>query len=219
MKIMLLLIFIVNLYANTIYIKTIEVLSNLKQTKYRHYRNGFVISKDKIFVDCSGFVDYIINSVNPLLYQKMLRKSKHSCYRVLASDYVDFFKNHTFKEFKIINSVKDIQKGDIIAYKLYDCIIPKRCKNQNKIIYLTKCIKFKHHKCIRRQNTGHVFIALDAPKKQKNKWILKVADSTMHLHKNDSRIHSGVGYGYIFLHDGYIQIRHKKISIYIGRIR
>ena len=137
----------------------------------------------------------------------------------MAADYVDFFKNHEFKEFKTINNIKNIQKGDIIAYKSHSTNIPKRCKNSQKIIYLTRCIKFKNHHCIRRKNTGHVFIALSTPKRYKNKWILKVADSTAYLHKNDSRTHSGIGYGYIFLHENYIKIHKRKIYIYIGRLK
>ncbi len=207
----------ISLFANPIYLKTIEVLSNLKHTEYKHYRDGFIVTKDTLFVDCSGFVDFIIKSIDKNLYKKMLQKSQHSCYRVLATDYVYFFKHHAFKEFKTIALVKEIQKGDIIAYKLYNGVFIKKCQN-GKIIYLTKCLKNKYHKCIRRQNTGHVFIALSKPKRYKNKWILKVADSTTHLHKNDSRIHNGVGSGYIFLYKNYIQIHRKTIPIYIGRL-
>ncbi len=218
MKWILILLFSLNLYSNEIYTKTIDILSNIQYTKYRHYRDGFVISKHRMDIDCSGFVDYIIHSINPSLYAKMLKKSKYSCNRVMAADYVDFFKNNQFKEFKVINNVKDIQKGDIIAYKLHNGVVAKKCKN-NKIIFLTKCKRFNHNKCVRRENTGHIFIALSTPKKYQNKWILKVADSTTHLHKNDSRTHSGVGYGYIFLHQKYIQIHKRKIPIYIGRLR
>jgi len=216
MRLFIFFIFIINLYANAIYDKTINILNNLKETGYRHH--NFIITKDKIFVDCRGFVDYIVKSEYPSLYSKMKQLSNHSCRRVLAADYVEFFKNHTFNESQTINFVKDIQKGDIIAYKLHNAYIQRRCKN-GKIIYLTKCKRYYNHKCILRQNTGHVFIALDTPKKYKNYYLLKIADSTTFLHHNDSRTHSGVGYGYIILHDYYIKIHHKKIPLYIGRLK
>jgi hypothetical protein len=141
------------------------ILGTIKATSYQHQTQ--VYAKDGIYkVDCSGFVDYILEQVAPEHYRQIPYQS-HG--RPLARDFYDYFISLPTRDrgeiggWCRIEKLRQAQRGDILAYK-----------------YTPQVRKIKG-------TTGHVLIFFSKPEKLENgEYLVLVVDSAQSAHGDDS---------------------------------
>lgn len=171
----------------------VRELRAMKSTRYRHKTN--VDEAAGLFeFDCSGFVAYALAVTHPsalaaIPLPAMSDGAKKSKRRPKAEQFATFFaglaENATDGAWTRVARASQLQAGDVIAW-----LRPSEVDNGN---------------------TGHVVIALDAPKKiaatkpvraigGSAEWLVRVVDSTESPHADDARVAdevTGLGTGTI----------------------
>jgi hypothetical protein len=117
-------------------------------------------------VDCSGFVDYAVRRVLPEAYDKIPHPSTA---RPLAGDWYSYlrerYQSASTQEsirWREIRHVGELRPGDLVVW-----LKPEDSASDN---------------------TGHIMFVLASPTRGRaGEWLIKIADSTMSPHANDTR--------------------------------
>lgn len=151
--------------------KTIDSLS------YSHYKMGgskFDTQKGVYIVDCSNYVDQILQAVSPHAYLSLVNSS--GAETPTTRNYYDFFSDLSDQPFwGKVDDVENLRPGDIIV--------------------------FRYKKRRHGATSGHVMVVMDKPIRDNDTFLVRVADSAPVGHSEDTRpAHvSGIGIGTLLL--------------------
>lgn len=153
--------------------KTVETLS------YSVYKLGgthFDAARGVYIVDCSEYVDYLLQKIHPHAYSSLVRYE--GVYKPTTIHYYDFFKelsSETNNYWNKVEEVKQLEPGDILVFRN------------------------KHHP--RNAVAGHIMVVMDKPIPDMGNYLVRVADSAPVGHSEDTRIShvSGIGIGTLLL--------------------
>lgn len=151
--------------------KTIDSIS------YSHYKMGgsqFDTSKGVYIVDCSNYVDQILQAVSPHAYMSLVNSSGSDT--PTTQHYYNFFSDLSDDPYwDRVEDVGNLRAGDIIVFR------------------------YKKHR--RSATRGHVMVVMDKPIRAGNAFLVRVADSAPARHSQDTRpAHtSGIGIGTLVL--------------------
>jgi hypothetical protein len=151
-----------------------KMISDFKVTRYSH--KTFIDRDQSICeVDCSGFVVALLKQTSPDHLRQIATHHK----RPLAEDFFETFQPDragTRRGWKPIGQLKQVEPGDVIAW-----------------------VKLDREP---GDNTGHVMLVEEKPVADgPNQFRVRVLDSTLHGHGQDSRVEgqSGIGRGTIWI--------------------
>ena len=152
-----------------------RIVDTLKHTKYQH-KTHIDEETATFYVDCSGFVSYVLQRVAPERYAEVPKEATHD--RPRAFKYYEFFASlpgEPTKGWRLLENLRKCRRGDIIAWK-FKQIEPGK-------------------------DTGHVLIVAGEPESLTDGNVaVPVYDSAATPHFDDSRdvsgeAHPGVGSG------------------------
>lgn len=146
------------------------VNKTLENMHYTHYQMGgskFDQSHGIYITDCSGYVNRLLNQVNPAAYFSLVRGTGSS--RPNSEDFYNFFNNLAFRStqhWRKVDDASSLEAGDILV--------------------------FRHG-----WHGGHVMVVMNKPIRHNDVLEVRVADSASSGHSRDTRpAHvSGIGVG------------------------
>lgn len=153
-----------------------KTVDNLHYSSYKLGGKRFDPERGVYIVDCSNFVDNVLQNVYPDAYSNLVNSvgadspaSQH--YFNFFHDLVDESDSHWNK----INDVEKLQPGDILVF---------RYKNSRGT-----------------ETGGHVMVVMDKPERASDVYFVRVADSAPSRHSEDTRHvnESGIGIGTLLL--------------------
>jgi hypothetical protein len=156
-----------------------QTVRNLRQTSYKFGGNYFDTSRGVYKLDCSAYVNNLLEEANPRAYSSLTEWSR--TYKPNSSNYYDFFNrlpSSNWGYWHKISQVDQLAAGDILVFR-YSSL--------------------KH-----RSAGGHVMVVMGKPTVASgapNVFWVSVADSAASGHSDDTRpAHtSGVGIGKLLL--------------------
>lgn len=154
-----------------------RVLRSMSGTRYSHHTH---IAGGEYDVDCSGFVDYLLTSVNPPALAEL--RAQSGVKRPLAKHFVLVLDSAVAKQhLSRVARIQDLGPGDLIAWDL-----PAD---------------------VRSTNTGHVMLVASMPEQLSGKrWSVPIIDSSASPHGLHDARHTdnttGIGSGTIVLEVG-----------------
>jgi hypothetical protein len=146
-------------------------LAAMRDTQYQH-ETEVDAAKGEFYYDCSGFLDYALKRAAPAAFRALPVTASSG--RPLAQD----FEHHLRQAgqggdpWRSVSTVPALQPGDVIAW----LATPDS----------------------KTRDTGHVMIVLGTPThnpRRSDEWLVKVADSTVSPHAQDSRTADDDGLG------------------------
>lgn len=154
--------------------KTVQTLH------YSYYKLGgsqFDSKRGIYVVDCSGYVDNILEAVNPGAYLSLVNSTGAD--KPTTAHYYDFFNRLSYRNNNYWKKVDDVEKldaGDILVFRSTN----------------------RYHHSI---GGGHVMVIMDKPVWEEDAYQVRVADSAPSGHSADTRSndYSGIGIGTLFL--------------------
>ena len=160
----------------------IQFVSNTISTlQYNSYKLGgtrFDASHGIYILDCSSYVDRILQTIYPQAYSNLV--STTGSEKPTTYDYYDFFTNlsdETVYYWDKINTIEQLQAGDIIV--------------------------FRYRSNMRNGAGGHVMVVMDKPtlNRRADAYYLRVTDAAPSGHSKDTRPTqtSGIGIGTLVL--------------------
>jgi hypothetical protein len=176
-------------YAPTYYTSTSNLVSSIEQKivgfvyktidtlRYSSYKMGgsrFDPSHGVYIVDCSNYVDQILQAVSPHAYLSLVNSS--GSYTPTTQHYYDFFSDLSDEPYwNKVNDVDQLRPGDIIV--------------------------FRYKKSPHSVTRGHVMVVMDRPIRADNAFLVRVTDSAPVGHSHDTRPRhvSGIGVGTLLL--------------------
>jgi cell wall-associated NlpC family hydrolase len=159
---------LVNFVSNTV--------STLHYSDYKLGGKKFDPIRGVYVVDCSNFVDHILQSVSPHAYTSLVNAAGSES--PASQHYYDFFSelaSSTDGYWNKVNFVDELRPGDILVF---------RYKNSRG-----------------RETGGHVMVVMDKPLRDTNVYYVRVADSAPSRHSQDTRQRNeaGIGIGTLLL--------------------
>lgn len=151
-----------------------HLVSTLHFTSYQLGGSHIDTSKGVYILDCSRFIDYLLESIYPRAYANLTNNT--GTIKPSSQDYFYFFNqlpNHAERYWKKIKTVKELKAGDVLVFR-----------------YKSK---------IKKAIGGHVMIVMDKPRYHHQHYSVRIADSASSGHSNDTRKKSGVGVGTLLL--------------------
>lgn len=152
-----------------------HTINNLKYTNYKFGGNHFDASKGVYVLDCSAYVDNVLESIHPDAYFDIVDKLGTD--RLTSHDYYTFFRSLSEDgsgSWNAVKKVEELEAGDILVF---------RYKNKKG-----------------RITGGHVMVVMDTPVGDFDTYSVRVADSAPTKHSQDTRYkQSGVGIGTLSL--------------------
>jgi len=153
-----------------------KTVATLRYSVYKLGGTHFDTSRGVYIVDCSDYVDNLLQTVHPDAYSSLVNSS--GSYKPTTEHYYDFFKDLTKDSdgyWNKINEVKELRPGDILVFR-----------NKNSMGSMVK---------------GHIMIVMDKPIADADEYLVRVADSAPVGHSEDTREHhvSGIGIGTLLL--------------------
>lgn len=153
--------------------KTVQTLH------YSYYKLGgsqFDSKRGIYIVDCSGYVDNILEAVNPHAYLSLVNSTGAD--KPTTQHYYDFFNRLSYRNnnyWKKIDDVEKLDAGDILVFR--------------------KTSRYRH------TMGGHVMVVMDKPVWDYDSYQVRVADSAPSGHSADTRSndYSGIGIGTLLL--------------------
>ncbi len=146
-------------------------LSLMKTSVYQH-QTDVDETVGRFNYDCSGFIDYALQKIDPEAYAQLPISKPHSK-RPLAQDFYTLFSHPTSKasHWTQISKVGNVRAGDIVVW-----LRPPDSDSNN---------------------TGHVMVITGQPtaSSQSNEFLIPVIDSTSSPHAQDSRHRGQTGLG------------------------
>ncbi|MES2218526.1 MAG: hypothetical protein V4501_08940 [Pseudomonadota bacterium] len=154
-----------------------KTVSTLQYSDYKLGGTKFDPSHGVYVLDCSNFVDHILQTASPLAYSRLV--SATGAVAPSTQHYYDFFKDLEADQgnfWQGVNSVEQLRPGDILVFR------------------------YKHSHG-GSTGGGHVMVVMDTPKRNTNVFLVRVADSAPSRHSLDTRqIHEGgIGIGTLLL--------------------
>lgn len=151
-----------------------KTLDTLQYSAYKLGGSQFDVMRGVYVIDCSNYVDQILQVSSPQSYLSLVNSSGTDY--PTTQHYFDFFTGLTDDPYwDKIDHVKKLQPGDIIVFRY----------------------KKRRHSITR----GHVMVVMDKPIPYGKAYLVKVADSAPTRHSDDTRpAHvSGIGVGNLLL--------------------
>lgn len=151
-------------------------VDHLRYSIYKLGGSHFDTNRGVYIVDCSNFVDHILQHVSPHAYSSLV--SATGAESPASQQYYNFFKELSAEDNNYWNKVENVENllpGDILVF---------RYKNARG-----------------NQTGGHVMVVMDKPIGNNDSYLVKVADSASSRHSNDTRQYneSGIGIGTLLL--------------------
>lgn len=146
-----------------------ETVASMRYTAYKLGGSHFDTLHGIYVLDCSTYIDNILETVHPDAYSSLINSSGTE--KPTTKEYYNFFtqlKDDT-DYWNKVDDVKELRPGDILVFR-----------NKGS-----------------RHSGGHVMVVMDTPTKEANGYAVKVADSAPSGHSQDTRArhNSGIGIG------------------------
>lgn len=151
-----------------------NTIDTLRYSTYKMGGSRFDTKKGVYIVDCSNYVDQILQAVSPHAYMSLVNSSGSDT--PTTRHYYDFFSDLSADPYwDKINDIENLRPGDIIVFRY----------------------KKRRHGITR----GHVMVVMDKPIRAADSFLVRVADSAPTGHSQDTRpAHSsGIGIGTLLL--------------------
>lgn len=154
-----------------------KTVDTLRYSVYKLGGTHYDPSNGVYIVDCSEYVDNILQQANPNAYSNLVDWT--GTYKPTTLHYYEFINELAYDQNNYWNKVNDatkLQPGDILVFRN------------------------KHH--LRRNATeGHIMVVMDKPVADEEGYQVRVADSAPVGHSQDTRQHhvSGIGIGTLLL--------------------
>jgi cell wall-associated NlpC family hydrolase len=155
-----------------------KTVSTLHYSDYKLGGKKFDPLHGVYVLDCSNFVDHILQTASPLAYSRLVDATGTGA--PSTQHYYDFFKELNSEQpdgWNKVNSVEQLRPGDILVFR------------------------YKHAHGGGATGGGHVMVVMDTPTHNTNVFFVRVADSAPSRHSQDTRqIHEGgIGIGTLLL--------------------
>lgn len=153
-----------------------KTVSNLKYSVYKLGGGHFEPSRGVYILDCSDYVDNVLQAVDPKAYSGLANYMGTD--RPTSQHYYDFFSelddDNIQHGWTRISDVEDLMPGDVLVFRY------------KRGVHMTG---------------GHVMIVMDKPIGDDNTFLVRVADSAPSGHSHDTRQPntSGIGIGTLLL--------------------
>jgi cell wall-associated NlpC family hydrolase len=153
-----------------------KTVSTLRYSDYKLGGSKFDTSRGIYIVDCSSFVDHILQKVSPQAYTSLVNAT--GAPTPATQHYYEFFNELSSKSddnWNKVNNVEQLRAGDILVFRN------------------------KHNR--RAQVGGHVMVVMEKPVNNMGVYFVRVADSAPSRHSEDTRqLHEGgIGIGTLLL--------------------
>jgi hypothetical protein len=150
-----------------------KMVATLRYSAYKLGGTHFDTSRGVYIIDCSNYVDRLLKETYPRAYSKLVNWSRSA--KPTTHDYYHFFTKLSDDPQRYWNPVEDVKQlraGDILVFR----------KKTN-------------------MGSGHIVVVMDKPIRNKNMFILRIADSAPFRHSQDTRLPnvSGIGIGTMLL--------------------
>ncbi len=149
-----------------------NTISTLRYTAYKLGGTHFDSSKGVYIIDCSDYVDHLLQASNPAAYSSLVHSTGSD--KPTTEHYYNFFTGLTYKPrhyWNKIENVNELQPGDILVFR----------NNKNS------------HTGV----SGHVMVVMNKPTRIQDAFMVRVTDSASSGHSQDTRQPhtSGIGIG------------------------
>lgn len=149
-----------------------STISTLRYTAYKLGGTHFDSSNGIYIVDCSDYVDHLLQIANPSAYLSLVNSSGSE--KPTSEHYYHFFTGLTYKPrhyWNKVDNVNQLQPGDILVFR--------NKKNSHTGV------------------SGHVMVVMNKPTRTQNAFLVRVTDSASAGHSQDTRLPhtSGIGIG------------------------
>ncbi|MCD6039685.1 MAG: hypothetical protein K0S27_1085 [Gammaproteobacteria bacterium] len=149
-----------------------STISTLRYTAYKWGGTHFDSSHGIYIVDCSDYVDHLLQVSNPSAYNSLVNSSGSD--KPTSEHYYHFFTGLTYKRrhyWNKVENVKELQPGDILVFR--------NKKNSHTGV------------------SGHVMVVMNKPIRIQDAFLVRVTDSASSGHSQDTRLPhtSGIGIG------------------------
>lgn len=153
-----------------------DTVTTLRYSVYQFGGGRFDAERGVYVLDCSHYVDHILQSVHPHAYLSLIHSSRTDS--PASQHYYHFFKELSAESdsyWNKIDEVDQLRPGDILVF---------RYKNARGL-----------------QTGGHVMVVMDQPIRDTDVYYVRVADSAPAAHSQDTRQphYSGIGIGTLLL--------------------
>ena len=149
-----------------------NTIATLRYTAYKLGGTHFDTSNGIYILDCSDYVDHLLEAANPAAYSSLVNSSGSD--KPTSEHYYHFFTGLTYQKrhyWNKIDAVKELQPGDILV--------------------------FRNQKNSRTGVLGHVMVVMKKPVRTEDSFIVRVTDAASVGHSQDTRLPhtSGIGIG------------------------
>lgn len=149
-----------------------NTISSLRYTAYKLGGTHFDRSNGIYIVDCSDYVDHLLQVANPSAYLSLVNSTGSE--KPTSEHYYHFFTGLTYKPrhyWNKVENVNQLQPGDILVLR--------NKKNSHTGV------------------SGHVMVVMNKPTRTPNAFLVRVTDSASSGHSQDTRLPhtSGIGIG------------------------
>lgn len=155
-----------------------ETITHRNYSAYQLGGSHFDLSRGIFVLDCSNYVNHLLQQANPNAYAYLIAKTRS--YKPTSEQYYNFFNqlpdvDNTQYGWQKINDARELKAGDILV--------------------------FRYHTHNGRTTGGHVMLVMDQVLQNNNILKVRVADSAAAAHSQDTRPshHSGIGEGTLLL--------------------
>lgn len=153
-----------------------KMVRTLRYSNYKLGGTNFDEARGVYVVDCSDYVDRILENVYPEAYFNLMNNMGTD--KPTSAHYYDFFSglpDSSNRYWNPVHDVEELKAGDILVFR-------------NKTAY-------------GRMGSGHVMVVMDAPQHDEDIYFVRVTDSAPSGHSEDTRPHrvSGIGIGTLML--------------------
>jgi len=153
-----------------------KTVDNLHYSSYKLGGKRFDPVRGVYIVDCSNFVDHILQNVYPDAYSNLV--DSVGADNPASQHYFNFFRDlaeESDGHWNKINDIEQLQPGDILVF---------RYKNSRGA-----------------ETGGHVMVVMEKPERASDVYFVRVADSARSRHSEDTRQlnESGIGIGTLLL--------------------
>lgn len=155
---------------------THKTIDTAKRSYYKLGGTHFDVSRGIYIVDCSNYVDRLLETVSPNAYTSLVNWSGSD--KPTSQHYYDLFtelSDESVPYWGKVAKVNELKPGDILVF---------RKKNYSK-----------------RHTAGHVMVVMDKQPQDTNTFLVRVADAAPVGHSQDTRPShtSGIGIGNLLL--------------------
>jgi len=152
-----------------------KTVDSINYNRYKLGGRRFDADKGIYVLDCSDYVDNILENVYPDAYMNLVDAAGTA--KPTSLSYYNFFRRLSDSNdyWSKVDGVEGLEPGDILV--------------------------FKNKKSLRSGAAGHVMIVMKKPVRSGSAYLVRVADAAPHRHSNDTREaqKSGIGIGTLLL--------------------